>query len=145
MRIERTYQFRHAQYFSQAAKEAAFFDAGIVADGRCFVKVVAATKTPSQRFTKPPDHSKSKGIPGQGSKPPRRQPGQASTANYPSQPSELRLNFVTGVNPERSLFLRPAGMPEQSETKAKTHSSDAAVRLQPILGVQYMQCYFGAP
>lgn len=46
MRIERTCQFRHAQCFSQAAKEAAFFDAGIVADGGCFVKVVAATQTP---------------------------------------------------------------------------------------------------
>jgi hypothetical protein len=46
MRIERTCQFRHVQCFSQAAKEAAFFDARIVADGGCFVKVVAATQTP---------------------------------------------------------------------------------------------------
>jgi hypothetical protein len=64
VRIERSYQIRHPLYFSRAAQEAAFFDAGIVADGRCFVKVVAATQTSSQRFTEPPDQSRSKGISG---------------------------------------------------------------------------------
>ena len=70
--------------------------------------------------------------------------GPRSTPYNSSQPSELGLNFVTGVNQNRTVFLRQAGIPEQLETKPKTHPFGAAVRLQPILGVQYMQCYFGA-